>query len=77
MLKSHSAENRFLGARELFRGGFHESAVKILPTTWAMQGMLDIILRGRGLEAILPEAAVLMAFAVVFFGVGVARFRYE
>ena len=54
-----------------------QSAVKILPTTWAMQGMLDIILRGRGLEAILPEAAVLMGFAVLFFGVGVARFRYE
>ncbi|MCE9581226.1 MAG: hypothetical protein K8T20_01790 [Planctomycetes bacterium] len=30
VLKSHSAENRVLGARELFRGGFHESAVKIL-----------------------------------------------
>ncbi|HEY2981214.1 MAG TPA: ABC transporter permease, partial [Anaerolineales bacterium] len=31
-----------------------QSAVKILPTTWAMQGMLDLVLRGRGLADILP-----------------------
>jgi ABC-2 type transport system permease protein len=56
---------------------FIQNAVKILPTTWAMQGMLDIVLRGQGLPAVLPEAAVLVGFAVVFFGIGVARFRYE
>ncbi len=54
-----------------------QSAVKILPTTWAMQGLLDIVLRGRGLVDILPEAEVLLGFAAVFFAVGVWRFRYE
>ena len=54
-----------------------QNIVKILPTTWAMQGLLDIILRGQGLSAILPEAGVLLGFAAVFFIVGVARFRYE
>ena len=54
-----------------------QSAVKILPTTWAMQGLLDIVLRGRGLVDILPEAGVLLGFAAVFFVVGVWRFRYE
>ena len=54
-----------------------QNAVKILPTTWAMQGMLDIVLRGQGLAAVLPVSAVLVGFAVVFFGIGVARFRYE
>ncbi|MGD0173918.1 MAG: ABC transporter permease [Anaerolineales bacterium] len=54
-----------------------QDAVKILPTTWAMQGMLGIVLRGQGLAAVLPVAAVLVGFAVVFFGIGVARFRYE
>ena len=54
-----------------------QNAVKILPTTWAMQGMLDLVLRGRGLQDILPEAAVLLGFAVIFFSVGVWRFRYE
>lgn len=53
------------------------NVVKILPTTWAMQGLLDIVLRGQGLAAILPEAGVLLGFAAVFFGIGIWRFRYE
>jgi ABC-2 type transport system permease protein len=54
-----------------------QNIVKILPTTWAMQGMLDLVLRGRGLAAILPEAGVLCGFALVFFVVGIWRFKYE
>jgi len=54
-----------------------QTAVKILPTRWAMQGMLDLVLRGGGLVDILPEAGVLLGFAVIFFSVGVWRFRYE
>jgi ABC-2 type transport system permease protein len=54
-----------------------QSAVRVLPTTWAMQGMMDIGLRGGGLVDILPEAGVLLGFAVVFFVVGVWRFRFE
>jgi ABC-2 type transport system permease protein len=54
-----------------------QNAVKILPTTWAMQGMLDLVLRGGGLMDVLPEAGVLLGFAAIFFSVGVVRFRYE
>jgi ABC-2 type transport system permease protein len=54
-----------------------QTAVKVLPTTWAMQGMLDLVLRGGGLRDVLPEAGVLIGFAVIFFAVGVWRFRYE
>ena len=54
-----------------------QNIVKVLPTTWAMQGMLDLVLRGGGLPDILPEAAVLLGFAALFFSVGVWRFRYE
>jgi ABC-2 type transport system permease protein len=54
-----------------------QSIVKILPTTWAMQGLLDLVLRGGGLMDILPEAGVLLAFAAIFFSIGVIRFRYE
>ena len=54
-----------------------QNLVKILPTTWAMQGMLDLVLRGGGLPDVLPEAGVLLLFAVIFFSVGVWRFRYE
>jgi ABC-2 type transport system permease protein len=54
-----------------------QNVVKILPTTWAMQGMLDLVLRGGGLMDILPEAGVLLGFAVIFFSMGVWRFRFE
>ncbi|HET9913140.1 MAG TPA: ABC transporter permease [Anaerolineales bacterium] len=54
-----------------------QNAVKVLPTTWAMQGMLDLLLRGGGLQEVLPEAGVLLGFAAVFFGLGAWRFRYE
>jgi len=56
---------------------FVRTAVKVLPTSWAMQGMLDIVLRGQGLAAVLPEALVLLGFAALFFAVGVWRFRWE
>lgn len=61
---------------ELFPAVVRE-AVKVLPTRWAMQGMLDIVLRQQGLSAVLPEAAVLLGFAAVFFVIGIWRFRYE
>jgi ABC-2 type transport system permease protein len=54
-----------------------QTVVKILPTTWAMRGLLDIVLRGQGLAAILPDAGILFGFAAVFFGVGILRFKYE
>jgi ABC-2 type transport system permease protein len=54
-----------------------QKIVQILPTTWAMAGMNDIVLRGQGLAAVLPEAAVLLGFAGLFFTVGVLRFHYE
>jgi ABC-2 type transport system permease protein len=53
------------------------TAVQVLPTTWAMDGMLDLLGRGLGLQAILPNVAVLLGFALVFFGIGVARFKFE
>ncbi len=53
------------------------TATRILPTRWAMQGLLDIVLRGQGAGAVAQEAAVLLGFAAVFFAVGVWRFRYE
>jgi ABC-2 type transport system permease protein len=54
-----------------------QEATKILPTRWAMQGLLDVVLRQQGVSAVLPEAAVLLGFAVLFYGIGILRFRYE
>ncbi len=53
------------------------TAARILPTNWAMQGLVDLTMRGQGLQGILPEAGVLLGFAIVFFAIGVRRFRYE
>jgi ABC-2 type transport system permease protein len=61
---------------ELFPAAM-QNIVKVLPTTWAMQGMLDILLRGQGVTGILPVAGVLLGFAAVFFSIGVLRFKYE
>jgi len=61
---------------ELFPAAVQQAA-KILPTTWAMQGLLDLVSRGGGMQDILPEAGVLVAFAAVYFVVGVLRFKYE
>ncbi|VAW43447.1 hypothetical protein MNBD_CHLOROFLEXI01-2756 [hydrothermal vent metagenome] len=47
------------------------------PISWAMSGFQDIITRGLGVTAVLPEAAVLLAFAAVFLSIGIWRFRYE
>jgi len=55
----------------------YQTAVKVLPSTWAMLGFQDVIVRGQGLQGVLLEGGVLLAFAVVFFVVGVWRFRYE
>ncbi len=61
---------------ELFPAGV-QTAVHVLPTTWAMRGFLDLIVRGGGVTEILPETGVLLAFAALFFTIGVARFRWE
>jgi ABC-2 type transport system permease protein len=55
----------------------YQTAVKILPTTWAMLGFKDVIIRGASLTDILPEAGILLLFAALFFAVGLWRFRYE
>ena len=49
----------------------------LMPTAWAMDGFQNIILRGLGLESVLLPAGILLAYAVVFFGLAVWRFRFE
>jgi ABC-2 type transport system permease protein len=53
------------------------AAAKIFPTTWAMQGMLDIVTRGQGPSGVWLETVILLGFALVFFLVGVLRFKFE
>ncbi len=56
---------------------FVRTASRVLPTTWAMEGMLNIVSRGQGMAGVLLPAAVLLGMAVLFFALGAMRFRYE
>ncbi len=48
-----------------------------IPHSWALTGFQDVIVRGQGLAAVLPAVGVLMAFALVFWTVGLWRFRLD
>jgi ABC-2 type transport system permease protein len=54
-----------------------QTVAHVLPMTWAMQALTDLAMRGKAFSAVLPNIAVMLAFALVFFLVGVRRFRYE
>lgn len=49
----------------------------VFPTAWAMDAFHDIITRGLGTQAVVPEVGVLTGFAVVFLALATWRFRYE
>ena len=48
-----------------------------IPHAWALTGFQDVMVRGQGLAAVLPAVGVLMAFALVFWGIGLWRFRLD
>lgn len=47
----------------------------ITPNYWANKAAQNIVLKGKGIGAVLPSAGMLLAFTVVFSVVVVARFR--
>lgn len=55
----------------------YQAAVQVLPSTWAMRGLNDVILRGEGLSGVMPEAAVLLLFAALFFALGIWKLSKE
>ncbi len=54
-----------------------QQIARATPTFWAMQGYNDIITRGLGAVAVLPEVAILLGFGIAFLTMGIWRFRYE
>jgi len=61
---------------ELFPVGIRNAA-QALPTYWAMQGFLDIAVRGQGPDGVAQECTVLLGFALVFFTIGILNFKYD
>lgn len=49
----------------------------LTPTAWAMDGFQNIIVRGLGLSSVLAPAGIMLAYAVVLFGLAVWRLRFE
>jgi ABC-2 type transport system permease protein len=49
----------------------------ITPHAWALDAYQDLLVRGYTFFEVLPKVGVLAAFAVIFFGIGVWRFRFE
>ena len=57
-----------------------QTASWFVPQGWALEGYLDLLVRGRGAADVLPHAGVLLAFAAAAFaaaGVRMARMRRE
>jgi ABC-2 type transport system permease protein len=50
---------------------------QITPHAWALDAYQDLLVRGYDFWDVLPKVGVLGAFAVIFFGIGVWRFRFE
>lgn len=49
----------------------------ITPHAWALDAYQDLLVRGYGLIEVLPKVGALAGFALVFFGIGVWRFRFD
>ncbi len=54
-----------------------QTLARITPHAWALTAYQDIIVRGYGTMDVLPQLAVLLGFAAVFYGVALWRFRWD
>lgn len=54
-----------------------QSMARFVPTFWAMEGFLEVILQGGGVADVLVPALVLLAFTAVFAAIAATRFRFE
>jgi len=49
----------------------------LTPTAWAMDGFQNLLIRGLGFSSVLVPAAIMLVYALVFFGISVWRFKFE
>jgi ABC-2 type transport system permease protein len=49
----------------------------LTPHYWAMQGFINVISRGMGVEGVLLSTGILVSMAAIFFTLGAIRFRFE
>jgi ABC-2 type transport system permease protein len=58
-------------------GNFLNTIGKVVPHYWALQAYSDLMIRGKGLVDVLPAVGILAGFAVLFFAVGLAKFKFD
>jgi ABC-2 type transport system permease protein len=56
---------------------FMQKLSLVIPQAWALTGFQDVIVRGQGIEAVLPVAGVLMGYALAFWALAIWRFRFD
>ena len=54
-----------------------QSVANFVPTFWAMEGFLDVILRGEGVSAVVAPTLILLGFSAVFTSIAAVKFRFE
>jgi ABC-2 type transport system permease protein len=54
-----------------------QSVARFTPLSWVVEGLKDIIVRGQGVEAIVPAVLVLLAYTAVLLALAVWRFRID
>jgi ABC-2 type transport system permease protein len=58
-------------------GDFLNTIGKAVPHYWALQAYNDLTIRGLGVADILPELGILTGFVVVFFVIGLLKFKFD
>jgi len=48
-----------------------------VPHSWALNGFQNLMVRGQGLQEVLPQIAALAGFALLFFLIAIRRFDFE
>jgi ABC-2 type transport system permease protein len=56
---------------------FLRSLSYFVPHSWALKGYQNLMVRGLGLEEVMPQIAALAGFGLLFFLFALWRFRYE
>ena len=49
----------------------------VTPHYWAIQGFLNVVARGQGVNGVLLPVGILLTMSAVFFTIGAVRFRFE
>jgi ABC-2 type transport system permease protein len=56
-------------------GGVFAALGRVMPSTWAMTGLQNILIRGLGIESLWLPMLVLLAYAAAFFALSMWQFK--